>query len=445
MTAFDVAAARERSLLAEELQDAWPVLSAEERLEGLRLLTYGEAEDFLLSLPARDQAELILATNANERRSWMRLLPPDDAADVVQEAPEGDREGLLAVLDEPTRKEVAALLAYAEDDAGGLMNPRYARLRPDMSADEAITYLRRQAQERLETIYYVYVLDAEQRLLGVVSFRELFAAPSHKTVRDIMHTDVVTAPEDMDQEALSQLFAEHDFLAIPVLDAQRRVKGIVTADDILDVVQEEATEDIQKFGGMEALEAPYLEVGFAHMVRKRAGWLAILFIGEMLTATAMGYFEHEISRAVVLALFVPLIISSGGNSGSQASTLVIRAMALGELRLRDWWRVIRRELSAGLALGTVLASIGLLRIVTWGTVFDTYGEHFLLVGVTVAVSLIGVVTFGTLAGSMLPMLLHRLGFDPASASAPFVATLVDVTGLVIYFTIASLILHGTLL
>jgi magnesium transporter len=279
----------------------------------------------------------------------------------------------------------------------------------------------------------------------VVSFRELFAAPPHKTVRDIMHTDVVTAPEEMDQEALSQLFAEHDFLAIPVLDAERRVKGIVTADDILDVVQEEATEDIQKFGGMEALEAPYLEVGFAQMVRKRAGWLAILFIGEMLTATAMGYFEHEIARAVVLTLFVPLIISSGGNSGSQASTLVIRAMALGELRLRDWWRVIRRELSSGLVLGAVLASIGLLRIVAWGSVFDTYGEHFLLIGVTVALSLIGVVTFGTLAGSMLPMLLQRLGLDPASASAPFVATLVDVTGLVIYFTIASLILHGTLL
>jgi magnesium transporter len=249
----------------------------------------------------------------------------------------------------------------------------------------------------------------------------------------------------MDQEALSQMFAEHDFLAIPVLDAERRVKGIVTADDILDVVQEEATEDIQKFGGMEALEAPYLEVGFGQMVRKRAGWLSILFIGEMLTATAMGHFEDEIARAIVLTLFVPLIISSGGNSGSQASTLVIRAMALGELRLRDWWRVVRRELSAGLVLGAVLACLGLLRIVGLGSVSGTYGDHFLPIGFTVAASLIGVVTFGTLMGSMLPMLLHRLGFDPASASAPFVATLVDVTGLLIYFTFASLILRGTLL
>src|SRR5213079_2337593 len=326
MTPAAVARARERGLLASELADAWPVLSAEERLEGLRLLPHAEAEDLLLSLPARDQAELILETSPGERRSWMRLLPPDDAADVVQAAPEAEREGLLALLDDPTRKEVAALLAYAEDDAGGLMNPRYARLRPDMSVDEAITYLRRQARERLETIYYMYVLDTEQRLLGVVSFRDLFSAPPEKTVRDIMRTDVVTAPVEMDQEALSRLFAETDFLAIPVVDAERHVKGIVTVDDIVDVVQEEATEDIQKIGGMEALDAPYLDIGFASMVRKRAGWLAILFVGE-------------IARAVVLALFVPLIISSGGNSGSQASTLVVRALALGEVKLRDWWRI----------------------------------------------------------------------------------------------------------
>ena len=437
--------ARERMLLAAELQDAWPALSAEERLEGLRLLPHGEAEDLLLGLSARDQAELILQTSAGERRSWMRLLPPDDAADVVQEAPEEEREGLLALLDEPTRKEVGALLAYAEDDAGGLMNPRYARLRPDMSVDEAITYLRRQARERLETIYYTFVLDHDQRLLGVVSFRDLFAAPPEKTVRDIMATEVVTAPEEMDQEALSRLFAQHNFLAIPVVDAQNHVKGIVTVDDIVDVVDEEATEDIQKFGGMEALDAPYLEIGFWDMVRKRGGWLAILFVGEMLTATAMGYFEHELARAVVLALFVPLIISSGGNSGSQASTLVVRALALEELKLRDWWRVVRRELGAGLALGAILATIGLTRIVLWHSMFGVYGDHYFLIALTVAFSLVGVVMWGTLAGSMLPMLLRRSGFDPASASAPFVATLVDVSGLVIYFTVASLILRGTLL
>src|SRR6184192_658027 len=332
MTAASVEQARERSILAAELQETWPVLSAEERLEGLRVLPHAEAEDFLLALPARDQAEIILQMSPGDRRSWMRLLPPDDAADVIQESPEEEREGLLAVLDEPTRKEVAALLAYKEDEAGGLMNPRYARLRPDMSVDEAITYLRRQARERLETIYYVYVLDTEQRLLGVITFRELFAAAPDKTVRDIMHTDVVTAHESMDQEALSRLFAEHNFLAIPVLDDERHVKGIVTVDDIVDVVQEEATEDIQKFGGMEALDAPYLDIGFWSMVQKRAGWLSALFIGEMLTATAMGRFEGEIARAVILALFVPLIISSGGNSGSQASTLVARRAPGAERR-----------------------------------------------------------------------------------------------------------------
>ncbi|HJQ82724.1 MAG TPA: magnesium transporter [Candidatus Binatia bacterium] len=447
MTATAVEHARDRSLLASELQDAWPVLSLEERLEALKLLPHGEAEDHLLGLPARDQAELILAMSSGERRSWMRLLPPDDAADVIQAAPEGERETLLGLLDDPTRKEVAALLAYAEDDAGGLMNPRYARLRPEMSVDEAITYLRRQARERLapETIYYVYVLDAAQRLLGVVSFRELFAAPPEKTVRDIMITDVLTAPEDLDQEALSRLFAEHDFLAIPVVDRERHVKGIVTVDDIVDVVQEEATEDIQKIGGMEALDAPYLDVGFWSMVRKRAGWLAILFVGEMLTATAMGYFEHEIARAVVLALFVPLIISSGGNSGSQASTLVVRALALGELKLRDWWRVVSREIGAGLALGAILALIGMTRILAWQQLFGVYGEHYMLIALTVAGSLVGVVTWGTIAGSMLPMILRKLGFDPASASAPFVATMVDVSGLVIYFSVASVILRGTLL
>ncbi|TMA37617.1 MAG: magnesium transporter [Deltaproteobacteria bacterium] len=445
MTAASVEQARERSILAAELQETWPVLSAEERLEGLRVLPHAEAEEFLLALPARDQAEIILQMSPGDRRSWMRLLPPDDAADVIQESPEEEREGLLAVLDEPTRKEVAALLAYNEDEAGGLMNPRYARLRPEMSVDEAITYLRRQARERLETIYYVYVLDAEQRLIGVITFRELFAAAPDKTVRDIMHTDVVTAHESMDQEMLSRLFAEHNFLAIPVLDDERHVKGIVTVDDIVDVVQEEATEDIQKFGGMAALDAPYLEAGFWSMVQKRAGWLSALFIGEMLTATAMGRFEGEIARAVILALFVPLIISSGGNSGSQASTLVVRALALEELRLRDWWRVVRRELSAGLVLGTVLATIGFGRILLWQGLFQMYGPHYMLVALTVASSLVGVVTWGTLAGSMLPLLLRRLGFDPASASAPFVATLVDVSGIVIYFSVASVILGGTLL
>ena len=428
-----------------ELLEAWPLLSPDEQLEGFKLLAQADADDFFLSLNARDQAELLLALPEGERRLWMRLLAPDDAVDVIQAAPQEAHAGLLVLLDDTTRTEVTALLSYAEDAAGGLMNPRYARVRPEVGVDEAISYLRRQARERLETIYYAYVLDPQQHLLGVVSFRELFAAPEHKKIQEIMHTDVVAVSEELDQEAVSQLFAQHDLIALPVVDAAGRMKGIVTVDDIVDVVQEEATEDIQKIGGMEALDGPYLQIGFTHMVRKRAGWLSALFLGEMLTATAMGYYEHAIERAVVLALFIPLIISSGGNSGSQASTLVIRAMALDEVRLRDWWRVVRREIATGLVLGTILGMIGLLRILLWPTRSQVYGEHYLLVGLTVAVSLIGVVLFGTIAGSMLPFILRRLGFDPASASAPFVATLVDVSGLVIYFTVASVILYGVLL
>ncbi len=433
------------ALSGSELQEMWSSLALEARLEAFKALSRAEGEDFFWNLSAPDQVELLLELPAVERRGWMRFLAPDDAADVVQAAPEEERDGLLALLDDSTRKEVTALLAYAEDQAGGLMSPRFARVRPDMTADEAISYLHKQARERVETIYYVYVLDAQQRLVGVVSFRQLFEAPGSMKVRDLMQTEVVTVSEQMDQEDVGLLFARHSLLAIPVVDADRHMKGVVTVDDIVDVVQEEATEDIQKIGGMEALDEPYLDIGLFRMIRKRAGWLSALFMSETLTATAMGYYEHEIARAVVLALFIPLIISSGGNSGSQASTLVVRAMALGEVRLRDWWRVMRREFAAGLALGSILGMIGLLRILLWPTRATLYGEHYVLVALTVACSLVGIVLWGTISGSMLPLIMRRLGFDPASASAPFVATLVDVTGLVIYFTVASVILYGTLL
>jgi magnesium transporter len=432
-------------LSGSEIQELWSSLTSGARLKAFQALSRAEAEDCFWNLSAPDQVELLLELPAAERRGWMRLLAPDDAADAVQAAPEEERDGLLALLDDSTRKEVTALLAYAEDEAGGLMSPRFARVRPDMTADEAISYLHKQARERVETIYYVYVLDAQQRLVGVVSFRQLFEAPGSMKVRNLMQTEVVTVSEQMDQEDVGLLFAKHSLLAIPVVDADEHMKGVVTVDDIVDVVQEEATEDIQKIGGMEALDEPYLDIGLFRMIRKRAGWLSALFMSETLTATAMGYFEHEIARAVVLALFIPLIISSGGNSGSQASTLVVRAMALGEVRLRDWWRVIRRECAAGLALGSILGLIGLFRILLWPTRATLYGEHYVLVALTVACSLIGVVLWGTISGSMLPLILRRLGFDPASASAPFVATLVDVTGLVIYFTVASVILYGTLL
>ncbi len=432
-------------LTAEDLRDSWNVLAIQDRVEGFNLLPRDDAEDFFLSLSSQEQAELILNLNPRERKLWVRQLAPDDAADVLQEAPKEMHEELLALLDDRSRREVIALLAYVEDEAGGLMSPRFARVRPEATADQAIQYLRQQAKRQLETIYYLYVLDSEQRLLGVTSFRELFAADGDRQVRDIMHTDFIAVPEEMHQEEVARLMSIHDLIAIPVVDSDGRIKGIVTFDDIVDVVEEEATEDMQKLGGMEALDTPYLQTGMFEMIKKRAVWLCVLMVGEMLTATAMGRFEEEITKAVVLTLFVPLIISSGGNAGSQAATLVIRAMALGEVKLKDWWRVVSREIFSGLALGVILAIIGLLRIVISQAVFHGYGPHSGYVALTVAFSLLGVVTWGTLSGSTLPFLLRRLGADPASASAPFVATLVDVVGLLIYFSLATFILRGTLL
>jgi magnesium transporter len=375
----------------------------------------------------------------------VRLLPPDDAADLVQEVEDEEKYRILSLLDDQTRREVTALLAYKEDEAGGLMSSRYVRLRPDMFVDEAISYLRAQARTQVETIYYAYVLDSDQKLLGAVSFRELFMASPRKRVREIMATDIVALHEETPQEEVSRIFSQNDLMAIPVVDEQGHIKGIVTVDDVVGVMQEEATEDIQKIGAVEALEGPYMQTSFLEMIKKRAGWLVFLFLGESLTATAMGYFEGQIAKAVVLALFIPLIISSGGNSGSQASTLIIRAIALREVRLRDWWRVFIREVSAGLTLGVILGAVGLLRVMFWPARLTIYGEHYEIIALTIGISLIGVVLWGTLAGSMLPFILRRLGADPATASAPLVATLVDVTGLIIYFSVAHVILSGVLL
>lgn len=381
--------------------------------------------------------QIFLNRSAEKKRRWFPGL--DFTEQVLQQASEME----VTVVAERSRYGRTSS-PYPEDEAGALMHAGYVRIAPSLTVDEAIAEIRQQAGN-VEMIYYAYVLDEVQHLLGVVSFRELISAERSKKVRDLMHTSYVFVEEDTDQETVAQLLAKKRLLAVPVLNQEGAMLGIVTSADVAGLVQEEIGEDILKIGGMEALEGPYLEVSFGQMVRKRAGWLAILFVGEMLTATAMGYFSAEIERAVVLALFIPLIISSGGNSGSQATTLVIRAMALGEIRLRDWWRVIRRELAAGVALGTILGIIGVSRIILWHTLRGTYGEHYLVVALTIGCSLVGVVLFGTTAGSMLPFILRRCGLDPASASAPFVATLVDVTGLIIYFSVASVILHGILL
>jgi magnesium transporter len=437
--------ATETHTSAAQVRRSWSVMPPAERVESFKAIDRGQSDDFFLALSAQDQVTLLLAMAPNERRLWMRVLAPDDAADVIQGLPEAQRTEFLEMLDDPTRREVTALMAYAEDAAGGLMSPRFARLRPEMTVGEAIRYLQRQAQEKLETIYYAYVLDQHQLLRGVVSFRDLFAAKPDMPLAEVMHTEIVSVAETMNQREVAEIIAQRDLQAIPVVDVEGRMKGIVTVDDIVDVVQRTATEDMQKIGGMEALDTPYMQTSMWAMIKKRGGWLSALFLGEMLTASAMGYYEQEIAHAVILALFVPLIISSGGNSGSQATTLIIRAMALGEVNVRDWWRIIHREVAAGFFLGCLLATIGLIRIVVWQAVFHTYGPHYGRVAIAVALSLLGVVTWGTVAGSMLPFAIRRFGFDPASASAPFVATLVDVSGLMIYFNVAQVVLRGTLL
>jgi magnesium transporter len=324
------------------------------------------------------------------------------------------------------------------------MTPQYVAVREDWTISQVLDHIRAHGQDS-ETLNVIYVVDDRGALIDDITIRSLLLTSPSEPIRNVMDRRFVALKATDVQETAVGVFRGEDRTALPVTDTAGVLIGIVTVDDVLDVAEAEATEDIQRFGGSEALDEPYMQIKFARMIQKRAGWLTALFLGEMLTATAMGFFEHEIEKAVILALFVPLIISSGGNSGSQASTLVIRALALGEVKLIDWWRVMRREIGAGLALGSILGAIGFLRITIWSSFSSIYGPHWLLVAMTVSLALIGVVLWGTLIGSLLPFLLRRMGFDPAVSSAPFVATLVDVTGLVIYFSVAMVILRGTLL
>jgi magnesium transporter len=404
-----------------------------------------DAEDLFLALTHDDQAELIAQIPAHKRRSWLRILPLDEAADVIQLLDPELKNLCLDLLDPESRREVLGLLAYADDDAGGLMTPNIVRLRPDMEVQLAIRYLRTYSKYHDETIYYCYVVEPDGLLKGVVSFRELLLAAPQKKISDLMKTELVMVREETDQEDLAKLFSKYNYSAIPVVNSVGQLKGVVTYDDAARALEEEATEDIQKIGGMEALDLPYWKTSLWTMLKKRAGWLAVLFVGESFTASAMARYEDEISRAVLLAMFIPLVISSGGNSGSQASTLIIRAMALGEVRLKSWRKVFWRELQSGLGLGLFLGLLGFAKIVFWPNAVARYGEHYVLVGLAVSLSLVGVVAWGALAGSMLPIVLKRFGLDPASASAPFVATLVDVTGIVVYFSVAGWILSGTLM
>jgi magnesium transporter len=336
------------------------------------------------------------------------------------------------------------LLGYPEQSVGRLMTPHYVAVRETWTVQEVLDYVRTHGRDS-ETLNVVYVVDEEGRLIDDIRIRELLLTPLDVQASTLLDRRFAALKATDDEQTAVAVFRQYDRTALPVTDTAGMLIGIVTIDDVLDVAEAAATKDIQRIGGSEALDEPYMQIAFGRMVRKRAGWLTALFLGEMLTATAMGAFEAEISRAVVLALFVPLIISSGGNSGSQASTLVIRALALGEVGLHDWWRVMRREVLAGLALGTILGSIGFLRITLTSRFTTMYGPYPHLVALTVGVALVGIVLWGTLVGSLLPFILRRLGFDPATSSAPFVATLVDVTGLVIYFSVALIILRGVML
>ena len=382
--------------------------------------------------PARDIVRLL------------QELAPDDAAALIDRfpGPLADEVRELMRGQQPTA-EITEVLENPEGTAGRIMNPRVFALPEDTTAAEAVNAIQQLGGNEMS--FYLYVIDERRHLVGVVSLRRLLLVPPQARLKNIMTTEVISVGVDTPEEEVARKVSSYHLLAVPVVDDENKLVGTVTVDDVIEVIRDTTTEEFQKLGGLEALDEPYVLTPMLTLVKKRARWLVVLFLGEMLTATAMGYFEREIARAVVLALFVPLVISSGGNSGSQAASLIIRALAVGEVTLRDWWRIMRREVLSGLALGGILGGVGFIRVSLWQQLFGTYGAHWFLIALTVMFALIGVVMWGTIAGSMLPFVMKRLGADPATSSAPFVATLVDVTGLVIYFSVAAVILRGTLL
>jgi magnesium transporter len=395
----------------------------------------------------RHRGAIIERMGPDEAAALAEAMSADQRADLVRELHEPNRAKLLKLLDVPTRRSLEMLLEYPPESAGGIMTTEFVGVPATWTVEQTLNYIGEVGRAK-ETVYAVYVLDPKDtRLVHVVSLRELMTANRQAVVMNVgdLRKPLSVRPLT-DREEVARLISKYNLLAVPVIDEGGHVLGIVTVDDVIDAIVREQTEDAQKFGGMEALDAPYMEIGLGSMIRKRAGWLCALFLSEMLTATAMQHFEGEIAKAVVLSMFIPLVMSSGGNSGSQATSLIIRALALHEIKIGDWWRIAMRELPTGLVLGSILGVIGIARIEIWQHLhlFD-YGVHYNLVALTVGFALVGIVCFGSLAGSMLPFLLKRIGFDPASASAPFVATLVDVTGLVIYFTVALIVLRGTLL
>jgi magnesium transporter len=433
-----------RNRHAGEVAELLTALTIEDQVVVFRVLPRKDAAAVFEYLSQDAMEGLLKAMAQEDIAALLNNMAPDDRTQFLEELPATATRQLLSLLTPAERAVASTLLGYPEGSVGRLMTPHYVAVREHWTVQEVLDYVRAHGQDS-ETLNVIYVVDEHGLLIDDIRIREVLLSPVDKRVFDLLDRRFVTLTATDDQDAAVAIFRQYDRSALPVTDTAGMLIGIVTIDDVLDVAEAAATREIQRIGGSEALDEPYMETPFWRMVQKRAGWLVVLFIGEMLTATAMGVFEAEIAKAVVLTLFIPLIISSGGNSGSQASTLVIRALALGEVGLSDWWRVTRREVFAGLALGSILGAIGFTRIAAWSAFSTVYGQHWLLVGITVSVSLVGVVMWGTLSGSLLPLLLRRLGLDPATSSAPFVATLVDVTGLVIYFSVALVVLRGTLL
>lgn len=422
-------------------------LSPEESAAALALLPDDRAVEILDKPELDDPAEIVHFLPRDRAAVLLEGMSADRVADMLRDLEGTERAALVARLSAEMALAVQRLLSYPPRTAGSIMTTEFVSVPSNWTVAQTLAHVRKVERTR-ETIYAIYVVEPRTRaLVRAATMRRLITAePRDFILSATRETEPVTVKPLTSREEVARLFRRHDLLAVPVVDDAHRILGIVTVDDVLDAIVEEGTEDVQRFGGMEASDEPYTELGFGAMIRKRAGWLCALFLSEMLTASAMQHYEDALERAVVLTLFIPLIMSSGGNSGSQATSLLIRALALGELRLRDWWRVALRELPTGLTLGAILGVIGMIRIVAWQELgFYDYGEHWVLIALTVGTALVGIVTFGSMAGSMLPFILKRIGFDPASASAPFVATLVDVTGLVIYFSVASAILRGTLL
>jgi magnesium transporter len=427
-----------------DLSDLLEDLTPEEGLVVLGTLNPELAAQTFEHIEAAEQQAILELLPESELAPILNAMSPDDRTALFERQPKEDLERLLTLLNSAEQRIARSLLSYGEGTVGRLMTPDLVTIRSDWTVNQVLDHVRRYGKDS-ETLNVVYVTDDYDHLVDDIRIREILLASPDKRVSELMDSQYIALSVTDEEADAVAVFRKYDRTALPVIDRRGRLLGVVTIDDVLDVAEEEATREIQMFGGLEALDEPYIDTPLWEMVRKRAAWLVVLFLGELLTASAMGYFDAELHRAMVLALFIPLIISSGGNSGSQAATLIVRALGVGEVTLGDWWRVMRREIVSGLALGLVLGTIGFFRIAIWSQFTNIYGEYPYLVALTVAVSLVGVVMWGTLSGSMLPFVLERLGFDPAKTSAPFVATLVDVTGLVIYFTVALMLLRGTLL